>query len=500
MIAVLRRLIKVASASDSRRRHRSLGQPPHPFGRRIAAKSVPRRLAAPGARRARAHDGSRYRNRHAAGADQHPSGRRGDQRVLRFIATLAVHGSNELAGRTHAQAPSLGPWARRSFARTRGLRSPRRPSQSLRPHLPDRNAGRPEHRTHRLARDLWARQPLRFHRDAVPRGQRRNRHRTDRVFDGGSRRRIHRRAGQHAGRRAAARSRPTPSSAATPKNTSRSRPKEVQLMDVSPKQIVSVATALIPFLEHDDANRALMGANMQRQAVPLLRPQAPIVGTGMEYRAAKDSAVASSRTKAAKSRRSMPKQLRQATTRARESATTCSSSRAPTPARASTSARSSRSATKSSPVRFSPTARPRTKARWPSAKTSWSRSCRGKATTTKTPFSSASAWSKTIASLRFTSKSTSAKRATRSSDPKKSRATFPTSAKIRSRISTSAASFASVRKFARKIFSSVRSRPRAKPNSPPRSACCAPSSARNRAKCATPRSKCRTVKKARSST
>jgi DNA-directed RNA polymerase subunit beta len=66
-------------------------------------------------------------------------------------------------------------------------------------------------------------------------------------------------------------------------------PGKVQLMDVSPKQIVSVATALIPFLEHDDANRALMGANMQRQAVPLLRPQAPIIGTGMEYRAAKDS-------------------------------------------------------------------------------------------------------------------------------------------------------------------------------------------------------------------
>jgi DNA-directed RNA polymerase subunit beta len=66
-------------------------------------------------------------------------------------------------------------------------------------------------------------------------------------------------------------------------------PAKVQLMDVSPKQIVSVATALIPFLEHDDANRALMGANMQRQAVPLLRPQSPIIGTGMEYRAAKDS-------------------------------------------------------------------------------------------------------------------------------------------------------------------------------------------------------------------
>jgi DNA-directed RNA polymerase subunit beta len=68
-----------------------------------------------------------------------------------------------------------------------------------------------------------------------------------------------------------------------------SSPADVHLMDVSPKQIVSVATALIPFLEHDDANRALMGANMQRQAVPLLRPDAPLVGTGVEYRTAKDS-------------------------------------------------------------------------------------------------------------------------------------------------------------------------------------------------------------------
>jgi DNA-directed RNA polymerase subunit beta len=64
---------------------------------------------------------------------------------------------------------------------------------------------------------------------------------------------------------------------------------EVQYMDVSPKQIVSVSAALIPFLENDDANRALMGSNMQRQAVPLLRPQAPVVGTGMERVAARDS-------------------------------------------------------------------------------------------------------------------------------------------------------------------------------------------------------------------
>ena len=64
---------------------------------------------------------------------------------------------------------------------------------------------------------------------------------------------------------------------------------QIDLMDVSPKQLVSVATAMIPFLENDDANRALMGSNMQRQAVPLLNPQVPVVGTGMEYKAAHDS-------------------------------------------------------------------------------------------------------------------------------------------------------------------------------------------------------------------
>ncbi|MGI6152647.1 MAG: DNA-directed RNA polymerase subunit beta [Christensenellaceae bacterium] len=66
---------------------------------------------------------------------------------------------------------------------------------------------------------------------------------------------------------------------------------EVDMMDVSPKQLVSVAAALIPFLENDDANRALMGSNMQRQAVPLLIPEAPVIGTGMEYKAAYDSGV-----------------------------------------------------------------------------------------------------------------------------------------------------------------------------------------------------------------
>ncbi len=64
---------------------------------------------------------------------------------------------------------------------------------------------------------------------------------------------------------------------------------QVDYMDVSPKQVFSVATSLIPFLENDDANRALMGANMQRQAVPLIRAEAPVIGTGLEYKAAKDS-------------------------------------------------------------------------------------------------------------------------------------------------------------------------------------------------------------------
>src|SRR5699024_384358 len=74
-------------------------------------------------------------------------------------------------------------------------------------------------------------------------------------------------------------------------NTAMHRDK-MDYMDVSPKQVVSAATACIPFLENDDANRALMGANMQRQAVPLLIPDSPYVGTGMEHVTAKDSGAA----------------------------------------------------------------------------------------------------------------------------------------------------------------------------------------------------------------
>src|SRR5690606_34995236 len=69
------------------------------------------------------------------------------------------------------------------------------------------------------------------------------------------------------------------------------QPEHITHMDVSPHQVVSVAAALIPFLEHDDANRALMGSNMQRQAVPTLRAEKPLVGTGMERNVARDSGV-----------------------------------------------------------------------------------------------------------------------------------------------------------------------------------------------------------------
>src|SRR6202030_2985593 len=67
-------------------------------------------------------------------------------------------------------------------------------------------------------------------------------------------------------------------------------PERLDYMDVAPEQLVSIAAALIPFLEHDDANRALMGSNMQRQAVPLLNPRTPLVGTGLEEKVARDSA------------------------------------------------------------------------------------------------------------------------------------------------------------------------------------------------------------------
>ena len=100
---------------------------------------------------------------------------------------------------------------------------------------------------------------------------------------------VHHRPGQRRAGREAAAAWASASTRARPATSSSPTPKDVQFIDVSPKQLVSVAASLIPFLENDDANRALMGTNMQRQAVPLLRARAPYVGTGMEYITARDS-------------------------------------------------------------------------------------------------------------------------------------------------------------------------------------------------------------------
>jgi DNA-directed RNA polymerase subunit beta len=126
----------------------------------------------------------------------------------------------------------------------------------------------------------------------------------------------------------------------------------IQYMDVAPTQIVSVAASLVPFLEHDDANRALMGANMQRQAVPTLRPEKALVGTGVERVAAKDSGTVSRPAAAAGSTTSTPTASSSASTttrpcraRSASTSTTSSSTSAPTRTRTSTSARSSSAAT-----------------------------------------------------------------------------------------------------------------------------------------------------------
>ena len=160
----------------------------------------------------------------------------------------------------------------------------------LRPHLPDRDAGRSEHRPHRVALHVRARQRVRLRRDALPQGRATAASPTRWMVLGA-------RGGGQVHRPGHGRPRregQVPESLVSARFNGDFKivtPEMVQLMDVAPNQMVSVAAALVPFLEHDDANRALMGANMQRQAVPLIRTHAPLVGTGMEGRLARDSGV-----------------------------------------------------------------------------------------------------------------------------------------------------------------------------------------------------------------
>ena len=184
------------------RRHRPPRQPPGALGRRADGEPVPHRPPAHGARDQGAHVVGRYRHRHAAGPDQRQAGGGGGARVLRLLAALAVHGPDQPAVRDHAQAAALGAGPGRSHARACRLRGARRAPDALRPHLPDRDAGRSEHRPDQFARDLCAGEQVRLRRDAVPQGQGRPRHRRGAVSLGDGGGPLHGRAGQRPDRRA----------------------------------------------------------------------------------------------------------------------------------------------------------------------------------------------------------------------------------------------------------------------------------------------------------
>ena len=213
---------------------------------------------------------------------------------------------------------------------------------------------------------------------------------------------------------------------------------EIEYIDVSPKQLVSVAASLIPFLENDDANRALMGSNMQRQAVPLLRADAPYVGTGMEYVTARDSgavvlckragvvdSVDSERiivrvegaAHEGQLSREVGADIYQLTKFKRSNQNTCINQK---PIVAHGAARGQGR-------RCWPTVPAPIWANWRWAATCWWPSCPGAGTTSKTPSWSARSWSRKTTTPRSTSKSSKSKRATPSWGRKKSRATFPTS-------------------------------------------------------------------------
>src|SRR6476619_788977 len=159
------------------RRHRSPRQPPRAFGRRTDGEPVPYRPAPHGARDQGAHVQCRYRHRDAAGSDQRQAGGRRGARVLRLVAIVAVHGSDQSAVGNHPQAPSLGAWPRRPDPRARRLRGARRASDALRPDLSDRNPGRPEHRPDQLAGHPRGGQQVRLHREPVPAREGRQDHR-----------------------------------------------------------------------------------------------------------------------------------------------------------------------------------------------------------------------------------------------------------------------------------------------------------------------------------
>ena len=209
------------------RRVRALRQPPPAHRRRAHPGGLPHRPLPDGARRPRAADHRGRGHDHAADDRQHPPGRRRAEGVLRLLAAVAVHGPDQLAGRPDAPPAPERPRRGRPDPRARPHRGARRPPDPLRPDVPDRDAGGPEHRLDRLAvelrRDLRAR--LRHH--ALPGGARRPRHRRDRPPRRHAGRGAARRPGQRARstRRPASSRAPRSSAAPSPASTSRSAPR-----------------------------------------------------------------------------------------------------------------------------------------------------------------------------------------------------------------------------------------------------------------------------------
>ena len=217
-------------------------------------------------------------------------------------------------------------------------------------------------------------------------------HRRDPLPVGDRGRPVRDRAGERAARQERASSKDELVSCRSKNEFMLSTADKVEYMDVAPAQIVSVAASLIPFLEHDDANRALMGSNMQRQAVPCLRAEKPLVGTGVERTAAVDSGTAVQARRGGKvdyidANRIVVRvqRRRDGGRRRRRRHLQPDQVHAQQPEHQhQPAAAGARSATSSPRATSSPTARRPTWASWRSARTCWSRSCRGTATTTRT--------------------------------------------------------------------------------------------------------------------
>ena len=328
------------------RRHRSPRQPPRALGRRADGEPVSPGSPAHGARHQGAHELGRHRHGDAAGPDQRQAGGGRRARVLRLLAALPVHGPDQSAVARSRTSGGCRRWARAvspasarasrcatctrrttaASARSRRRKAPTSASSTRSP--PSRASTSTASSRAPTARSRRARSPT---RSPISPPWRRRAITSLRPMPRSTPR---------------ASSRATSSPAATTAMCCSCRADKVDYIDVSPKQLVSVAAALIPFLENDDANRALMGSNMQRQAVPLIKAEAPLVGTGMEeVVAARLRVRPSPRAAPASSTRWMPPvsssaRRRRPTPPSRASTSSgCASSSAPTRTPASTSGR-----------------------------------------------------------------------------------------------------------------------------------------------------------------